>query len=195
MKFKILSYFFNNEATFKLNYTYLNQKIDFQNNYLTLISFKPSIKMQTENQAEKINRHEFLKKLGLSGASLMAVYCGVTMTSCKNEESTTPATSTGKTVTFDMSTSTYAKLLTKGGYHVDTTNSIVIANTSDNGYVAVTLVCTHEGQKQVQYSTNKFLCTAHGATFDNKGNALSVASRALTTYKVSQTGNVLTVTL
>jgi cytochrome b6-f complex iron-sulfur subunit len=150
--------------------------------------------MNTENQAEKINRLEFLKKMGLSGASLMAVYCGVTMTSCKNEESTTPIT-TPKTVTYDITTIKNGELKTVGGFYVDSANSIVIANTSDNGYVAVTQVCTHEGNKNIIYSTNKFACTVHGATFDNKGNALSVASRALTTYKVTQTGNVLTVAI
>jgi cytochrome b6-f complex iron-sulfur subunit len=139
-----------------------------QTNSIEFIFIK-FLNMQTENQVEKINRLEFLKKLGLSGASLMAVYCGVTMSSCKNEDSTTPIT-TGKTLTFDMGTTTYAKLLTKGGFHVDSTNSVVIANTSDNGYVAVTLICTHEGQRQV-------------------------ASRALTTYKVTQTGNVLSVAI
>jgi cytochrome b6-f complex iron-sulfur subunit len=149
--------------------------------------------MNNENQEEKMNRLEFLKKMGLSGASLMAVYCGVTMSSCKNEEATTVLT--GGSATYDMSTSAFSKLLTKGGFYVDSAKSIVIANTSDNGYVAVTLVCTHEGRKEVTYSTNKFYCTAHGATFDNKGNATSVASRALATYKVTQTGNVLTVTL
>jgi cytochrome b6-f complex iron-sulfur subunit len=147
--------------------------------------------MNNENQEEKMNRLEFLKKMGLSGASLMAVYCGVTMSSCKNEEATTVLT--GGSATYDMSTSAFSKLLTKGGFYVDSAKNIVIANTSDNGYVAVTLICTHEGRKEVTYSTNKFYCTAHGATFDNKGNATSVASRALATYKVTQTGNVLTV--
>jgi cytochrome b6-f complex iron-sulfur subunit len=149
--------------------------------------------MNNENQEEKMNRLEFLKKMGLSGASLMAVYCGVTMSSCKNEDATTVLT--GGTATYDMSTSAFSKLLTKGGFYVDSAKNIVIANTSDNGYVAVTLICTHEGRKEVTYSTNKFYCTAHGATFDNKGNATSVASRALATYKVTQAGNVLTVTL
>ncbi len=149
--------------------------------------------MNPKNQAEKMKRLEFLKKMGLTGASLMAVYCGVTMSSCKNEDAS--AVLTGGTATYDMNTSTFAKLLTKGGFHVDSANNIVIANTSDNGFVAVTLVCTHEQQRQIYYSTNKFACSAHGATFDNKGNATSVTSRALTTYKVTQTGNILTVAI
>lgn len=149
--------------------------------------------MNNENQEEKMNRLEFLKKMGLSGASLMAVYCGVTMSSCKNEDAT--AVLTGGTATYDMSTSAFSKLLTKGGFYVDASKNIVIANTSDKGYVAVTLICTHEQERKVYYSTNKFACSAHGATFDNNGNATSVASRALATYKVTQTGNVLTVAI
>ena len=150
--------------------------------------------MNTENQVEKINRLEFLKKLGFSGASLMAVYCGVTMSSCKNEENVPPA-NTGKTATYDITTVKNGDLKNKGGFFVDVANSIVIANTSDNGYVAVTLICTHQGNKNVVYATNKFMCTVHGATFDNTGRNLSVAPSPLKTYAVSQSGNILTVTL
>jgi cytochrome b6-f complex iron-sulfur subunit len=150
--------------------------------------------MNNENQAEKMNRLEFLKKMGLSGASLMAVYCGVTMSSCKNEDNTTPATTT-KTATYDITTVKSGALKTVGGFYVDDANSIVIANTKSKGYVAVTLVCTHEGQRKVGYSTDKFLCTAHGATFDDSGKNLSVAPSPLKTYTVTQAGNILTVTL
>jgi cytochrome b6-f complex iron-sulfur subunit len=150
--------------------------------------------MNKESQVEKMNRHEFLRKLGLSGASLMAVYCGVTMSSCKNEEAT-PATNTAKTVTYDITTVKNGDLKNKGGFFVDTTNNIVIANTSDNGYVAVTLICTHAQNKAIIYATNKFQCTVHQATFDNTGKNLTVAPSPLTTYKVTQSGNILTVTL
>ncbi len=150
--------------------------------------------MNNENRAEKISRLDFLKKMGFSGASLMAVYCGITTASCTNEGDLAPA-NTGQPLTYDLTKAPYAKLLSKGGFYVDAANSIVVANTSDAGYVAVTLVCTHEGQRQISYVTSKFMCSAHGATFDNTGKALSVASRPLTTYKVTQNGNVLTITL
>ena len=153
--------------------------------------------MNKENQVENISRLEFLKKMGLSGASLMAVYCGVTMSSCKNEDNATPAP-TGKTATYDITTlkSGTIPLNAVGGYYVDATNSIVIANTSDNKYVAVTLICTHAQNKNIIYSTNKFMCTVHSATFNNSGKATSsVTSTDLRTYPVMQAGNILTVTL
>ena len=151
--------------------------------------------MNPENQVEKINRHEFLRKLGLGGASLMAVYCGVTMSSCKNEESTTAITP--QNLTFDINTvgSNGTLLKNKGGYFVDTNNNIVVAHTSADTYVTVTLICTHEGQRQVRYATNGFMCTAHGATFDNAGKNLSVAPSPLKTYVTNITGTTVTVTL
>ncbi len=151
--------------------------------------------MNNENQTEKINRLEFLKKMGLSGASLMAVYCGVTMSSCKNEDAT-PAVATGKTATYDITTVKGGALKTVGGFFVDDANSIVIANTTDKGYVAVTLVCTHQQNRNIAYVTNQFKCSVHGATFDNSGKATSsVTSTALRTYAVTQSGNILTVML
>lgn len=151
--------------------------------------------MNTENQVEKINRLEFLKKMGLSGASLMAVYCGVTMTSCKNEENTTPI-NTAKTVTYDITTVKNGDLRNKGGFFVDTANNIVVANTSDNGYVAVTLICPHEQNRNISYATNQFRCSVHGATFNNSGRSTSsVTSTALKVFPVVQSGNILTITL
>lgn len=150
--------------------------------------------MNTTNLEDKLSRLDFLKRMGFSGAGLLAVYCGITLSSCTNEGDLVPA-DTGKTIRYDMGTAPYAKLLSKGEFYVDTANNIVVANTSDNGYVAATLVCTHEGKKQISYITDKFMCSAHGATFANTGKALSVASKPLTVYNVVQQGNVLTVTL
>ncbi len=143
---------------------------------------------------EKMNRLTFLKQLGLSGASLMAVYCGVTMSSCTNEsDEVTPLPSTG--ITFDLSLAANAALLTKGGYVVDRTNNIVVAFTNVGTYVAVTLICSHEGQKQITYATDKFLCTAHGATYDNTGKGTNAnGSAGLKAYTVTQSGTVLTIT-
>jgi cytochrome b6-f complex iron-sulfur subunit len=147
--------------------------------------------MKLENQEEKIDRLEFLKKLGLSGASLMAVYCGITMSSCKNEDSVAPV-NTGQKVTYDINT---LKLTTKGSYYVDAANSIVIAHTSADTYVTVTLICTHEGQRKIKYATTGFYCSEHGATFDNAGKNLSVAPSPLRTYTTVLSGTTLTVTL
>ncbi|MBB6005522.1 Rieske 2Fe-2S domain-containing protein [Arcicella rosea] len=142
---------------------------------------------------EKMNRLTFLKQLGLSGASLMAVYCGVTMSSCTNEGDVVQPLPSGG-ITFDLSAAANAALKTKGGYVVDRTNNIVVAYTNVGTYVAVTLICSHEGQKQITYVTDKFYCTAHGATFDNTGKGTnSNGSAGLKTYTVTQSGTILTI--
>ena len=151
--------------------------------------------MNTENQVEKIDRLDFLKKLGLSGASLMAVYCGVTMSSCKNEEASTAITP--KSLTYDINTvgSNNTLLKNKGGYFVDTANNIVVAQTNVGTFITVTLICTHQGQPQIRYGTTGFICTVHGATYDNTGKNLSVAPSPLKTYATVLSGTTLTVTL
>ena len=139
---------------------------------------------------EAISRTKFLKSIGFSGAALFAAtYCTGTLTSCTNEgSSVTPSGGT----TIDLSQSQYTKLNTKGNYVI--INNIVVANTSDGQFVAVPLTCSHEGQKQVTYRTNEFYCTAHGARFSNAGLGLNSEGKGgLKLYKVTQSGNILTI--
>lgn len=141
--------------------------------------------------SEKIKRHEFLKSLGLQGASLMAVYCGAsTLSSCKNESSITPASSAD--FTLDLTQAAYSKLNTVGSYVV--TQGIVVARVSSTAFAAVTQVCSHEGRPSVVYSNGGFYCPEHGASFDVNGKGLNAnGSRGLTTYKTALSGNSLRV--
>lgn len=141
------------------------------------------------NQAS-INRNEFLKSIGLKGAALLAVYCaGQSLTSC-SKDSVTPAP-LASPLTVDLTSSANAALLKQGGYIV--INDIVVANTT-NGYVAVTVVCSHENKKKVQLRNNEFYCTEHGARYDLTGKGLNgEGNRGLTTYTVKQAGNILTI--
>jgi Rieske Fe-S protein len=137
----------------------------------------------------KIKRNEFLKSLGLKGASLLAVYCGTSsLTSCQNE-SISPASAVD--FTLDLSNAAYSALNTVGKYVVY--NQVVIARVSSTSFAAVTQICTHEGKAQVIYNGSKFYCTAHGATFSTAGAALSVANRSLTSYQTSLSGTSLRV--
>ena len=143
---------------------------------------------------ENINRNEFLKSLGLKGAALMAVYCGVAgLTSCKNEASgVTPNVTSGtELVSLDLNTTTALKNV--GGYIQ--TNNVVVAQVSTGKYVAVTQICTHEGKKEVIFQGGEFYCTAHGARFDTTGKGLnSNGSGGLKLYTVTVTGTTLKVT-
>jgi cytochrome b6-f complex iron-sulfur subunit len=146
---------------------------------------------------EKMNRMEFLKSLGLKGASLFAVYCAASgLSSCVNEsmDPTNPTGGTGNELILDLNSAAYSKLNTVGNYVV--VSGIVIARVSTSSFAAVTQVCSHEGRRQVVFNAGEFYCAAHGARFDTAGKGLnSTGSRGLKTYVTTLDGTTLKVTV
>lgn len=137
-----------------------------------------------------ISRYEFLRRLGFGGSALFAALCFGTG-SCKEEDS---VTSGPKDFTIDLNQAAFSKLKTPGQFVVE--QDVVIACISANTFAAVTVICSHEGQKQVAYrtSTNDFRCSAHGAVFDVQGKGKSGPSSAgLRMYNTSLSGNLLRV--
>jgi cytochrome b6-f complex iron-sulfur subunit len=145
---------------------------------------------------EKMNRMEFLKSLGLKGASLFAVYCAASgLSSCVNEsmDPTNPTGGTGNELILDLNSAAFSKLNTVGNYVV--VSGIVIARVSASSFAAVTQVCSHEGRRQVVFNVGEFYCAAHGARFDTAGKGLnSTGSRGLKTYATVLDGTNLKVT-
>jgi cytochrome b6-f complex iron-sulfur subunit len=146
---------------------------------------------------EKMNRMEFLKSLGLKGASLFAVYCAAAgLSSCVNEsmDPTNPTGGTGNELLLDLNSAAYTKLNTVGNYVI--VSGIVIARVSTTTFAAVTQVCSHEGKRQVVFNAGEFYCPAHGARFDTAGKGLnSTGSRGLKTYATLLEGTTLKVTV
>jgi nitrite reductase/ring-hydroxylating ferredoxin subunit len=92
----------------------------------------------------------------------------------------------------DLTSTTYAKLNTVGGYMI--VSNIVIALSNANTYIAATVTCSHEPKKQMIYYNNEWYCTAHGARFSLTGAGLNGNGRAgLTVYKVATDGKTLVV--
>ncbi len=143
------------------------------------------------NNKEQISRNDFLKSLGLKGAALLAVYCATnSLSSCKNESATVVPQGD---ITIDLTATSNAALKSVGGYVVLTSNNIVVARTS-SGYVAVTLICSHEQQRQITFKSGEFYCTAHGARFNTSGAGLNTeGKKGLTVYSTSLNGNILTI--
>ena len=140
--------------------------------------------------ASNMEKQEFLKKLGFGGASLLAVYCAsVGLSSCKNE-SFTPSGIVDFALNLDDIAN--AALKNNGGYVIS--NNVVVAKTNTGDYAAVTLICSHEGERKVTYRTNRFYCTEHGAEYDNTGKGLnSNGSKGLTVYQTFLSNNQLRV--
>ena len=145
--------------------------------------------MDHTTKADKINRHEFLRKLGFAGTALAAVYFGTHLQSCTNDRVNPVPTN----LTLDLTASENAALKTNGGYVIK--EGVVIAKSNTGAYIAATLTCSHEGKNQITYKTDHYYCTAHGAKYDNAGKGLnSEGKKGITVYTTSLTDNILTIT-
>jgi cytochrome b6-f complex iron-sulfur subunit len=160
------------------------------------------------NKEESMKRGEFLRSLGLSTSTLMAFYClGTTMTSCGSKEddpdptpggnSGVSGTTTGGNINFtiDLTHASYSSLKTAGEYKF--VGDVLVAFTTGSAYVALTKICTHEGN-QVQYrkDLNDVYCPTHLSEFSIAGAVKQgPAALPLTAYKTSLSadGNTLTV--
>jgi cytochrome b6-f complex iron-sulfur subunit len=145
------------------------------------------------SKSEAISRTKFLKNVGLSSAAIFAAtYCSGVLSSCTNEKETVPPSPGAGLLTIDLQLPEFSKLNTKGEFIIK--KDIVVANTSDGNFVAVPLLCSHAGFKEVQYNKTEFICTAHGARFDNEGKGLNANGKnGLKLYKVTKAGNILTI--
>ena len=95
--------------------------------------------------------------------------------------------------TLDLSSSSNAALRTVGGYVIANGGTVIVENTSA-GYVAISLVCTHNGCTVSYRGANGFTCPCHGGTFDANGNVTGgPPPTPLAKYNVTQAGTVLTI--
>lgn len=164
------------------------------------------------NSIEKgsMKRGEFLRSLGLSTSTLMAFYClGTTMTACgSSDDDPNPnpdpgtgtgisGTTTGSNINFtvDLTNSNTSKLKTNGSSII--AGEVLVAKTTAGSYVALSRICTHEGNPVAYRTTsNDIFCQSHGSTFTTAGAVTNgPATAALKTYTVtvSSDGNTLTV--
>ena len=142
-------------------------------------------------KSEQISRNEFLKKMGISGASLFAVYClGVSTTSCSVEKSI----GSDSDFTIDISKGKFKTLAQTGGWLK--IRNVVVVRTGEQNFVAVTSICSHEGENSIEYraSEKDFRCSAHGAEFDLKGVGKNKKGRkGISLYQTSLEGGILRV--
>jgi cytochrome b6-f complex iron-sulfur subunit len=148
-----------------------------------------------------MERKDFIEQVGLSAASVLIFGC---MQSCSKSDSPAPSQPTGtnnnntvKTIDFtiNITISPYTNLNTAGGFYIDRTNSIIIARTLTNEFLAVSAVCTHQQViLDFEASNNRFYCSGHGSTFSTTGAVTDgPAAAPLKQYKTALSGNLLRV--
>lgn len=129
-----------------------------------------------QKKQNEMSRGEFLRSLGLSGATLMALYCMGTMTSCSNSKDDPAPTNnnnnggntggggtTGVDFTIDLTQN-----LTKNGQFL-ISGDVIVARTSTGAFVALSKVCTHQGTTIEFQGNDTFKCNNHGSVFLTTG--------------------------
>lgn len=152
-----------------------------------------------------MERKDFIEKVGLSAASVLIFGCLQSCSKSDTNTSTYPPASgsnnntptTNKVIDFtiNIANSPYSNLSTAGGFYLDKVNSILIARTLANEFIAVSSVCTHQ-QVTIDFEAknNRFHCSAHGSAFSTKGAVLNgPAAEPLKQYKTTLSGNDLRV--
>ena len=137
-----------------------------------------------------MERREFFIKSLKAGAvvALPLVYA-----SCSKDEDDEPLGPTGS-LTIDLDSSQYSGLNNEGQSVV--VNRIIIANTGNDEFVALSATCTHQGFTiNYNQSNRNFPCPGHGAIFSLAGSVLQgPATTGVRRYTVTREGNILTIT-
>ena len=100
----------------------------------------------------------------------------------------------GDNITIDLDSSQYSTLKTGGNSVIY--QGIIVANTGNEVFVALSSVCTHQGCTiNYNHANTNFPCPCHGSVFSDQGSVLQgPATTAVKRYTVSREGNVLTIT-
>lgn len=134
-----------------------------------------------------MERKEFLSLAGKGAGG--ALFLSFLEACSKSNPSLTPSGPVD--FTLDLTNSQNTALNTAGGYIYK--NGIIVAQTVNGGYVAVSAACTHQGT-YVEYVTtnNSFYCPSHGSDFSTSGSVLrGPANSPLTQYKTALSGTSL----
>lgn len=140
-----------------------------------------------------MERKEFIKKVILRGSAATVIPTLVLQSCEKKDDDDNPMNGDG--IIIDLDDSTYSELKNDGGSVELSSEEIIVINTGNNNFVALSTVCTHQGCT-VGYNAalNELPCPCHGSVFSTDGSVLNgPASSPLTKYTTSLNGNILTV--
>ncbi|NRA11038.1 MAG: (2Fe-2S)-binding protein [Crocinitomicaceae bacterium] len=147
-----------------------------------------------------MDRKEFLSKLGGGAVFALTYAC---LGGCTKMDNPAPPVDINTSAPpedidffLDLTLPQNAPLLSNGGYVIVNNNTVVAMDELGN-YIAATRLCSHEPFKEVIWSTtsNEWLCTEHGATFDKLGSGTTTynsnGASGLTIYNTYLNGTML----
>ena len=139
-----------------------------------------------------MNRRDYLQKI-LMGGSVLFLAPSVLQSCSKEDDDPDVIIKPGNTLEIDLTLAENAALNNPGGTRF--TQGIMIAN-ADTHFFAVSSTCTHEGcTVGYNLTAGKVQCPCHGSEYSTNGNVLTgPATRALQSFTVVKTGNILKIT-
>jgi len=142
-----------------------------------------------------MNRRDLIQKVLLGGTVLFVVPSA--MQSCSKDDNDEPGTTpppAGSKITIDLSLPENSALNTAGGSKV--VQTVLVMNIGGN-YGAVSSICTHQGCTVAYVAgAGNIQCGCHGSAFTTTGSVVTgPAASALTSYPVSKSGSILTISL
>lgn len=130
-----------------------------------------------------LDRHEFFRLVGTGIGTILLSRC---MAGCSGDGNQSPAPDPSQKVDFTLrlDDTANANLLVKGGYVIS--NNVIVAQTKDGVYVAVSANCTHANTiLTFKQTDNQFYCPLHLSRFDTTGKVITgPATLPLTPYIV-----------
>ncbi|GAB4025490.1 hypothetical protein GCM10028809_06570 [Spirosoma gilvum] len=130
-----------------------------------------------------MHRQEFFRLVGISIGTILLKRC---MIGCSDQaDGNPPPTPTQKVdFTLRLDDKINENLTVKGGYVI--ANGVIVAQTKDGQYVAVSANCTHQNTQLVYKSVeNQFYCPLHLSRFATNGSVIAgPAVVPLTQYTV-----------
>ena len=128
-----------------------------------------------------MHRQEFLRLVGASIGSILLTRC---IAGCSGQGNADPTPDPSLKVDFTLRLDDKANenLLVKGGYVI--TNNVMVVQTKDGQFVAVSANCTHEGTRLTfRLADNQFYCPTDLSRFDISGKIVAgPAKLPLTVY-------------
>jgi cytochrome b6-f complex iron-sulfur subunit len=141
-----------------------------------------------------MNRRDLIQRVVAGGAAL--VLAPSMLSSCEKDSADDPGGNPNPTkINLDLTLPENSALNNDGGSLI--TQNIIVINTGGGNYSALSSICTHQGCT-VGYNAGagNIQCPCHGSVYAINGSVINgPAPRALKSYPVSLTGNILTITL
>ncbi len=142
-----------------------------------------------------VGRREFLKRTGIALASItLAGAVGQILESCSSSP-------TGPSITHGTTTIDVSKLSSNGQFTVDSSvtpdgTPILVIRQSATAYIALSMLCTHQGCQVASPSGGAIVCPCHGSRYNLSGQVITgPATSPLTSYNVTFNSSSETITV